>query len=169
MSKKEIKVTRANSNDDRVPRDSEARSKSERPKAWKMPSALELPEEAVEIAKSQGIVYRWVRESVAGQDDKTNVSKRFREGFEPVRPDELPGFHDLPTVDDGRHAGVIGVGGLILCKIDKNIADQRNDFFEQQTQNQMTAVENDLMREENPSMPISSKMSSKVTFGGSGK
>ena len=169
MSNKEIKVTRANSNDDRVPRDSEARSNSERPKAWKMPSALELPEEAVEIAKSQGIVYRWVRESVAGQDDKTNVSKRFREGFEPVRPDELPGFHDLPTVDDGRHAGVIGVGGLILCKIDKNIADQRNDFFEQQTQNQMTAVENDLMREENPSMPISSKMSSKVTFGGSGK
>ena len=134
-----------------------------------MPSALELPEEAIELAESQGLTYRWIRESILGQDDKTNVSKRFREGFEPVRPDELPGFHDLPTVDDGRHAGVIGVGGLILCKIDKTIADQRNDFFEQQTQNQMTAVENDLMREENPSMPISSKMSSKVTFGGSGK
>ena len=95
MSKKEIKVTRANSNDDRAPRDSESRAKQERPKAWKMPSALELPEEAIEIAKSQGIVYRWVRESIAGQDDKTNVSKRFREGFEPVRPEELPGFHDL--------------------------------------------------------------------------
>ena len=63
MSKKEIKVTRANSNDDRAPRDSESRAKQERPKAWKMPSALELPEEAIEIAKSQGIVYRWVRES----------------------------------------------------------------------------------------------------------
>jgi len=153
----------------RTLRNSETREKENRPKVWKMPSALELPDEAVELAESQGITYRWIRESVLGQDDKTNVSKRFREGFVPVKPAELPGFHDLPTVDDGRHAGVIGVGGLILCKIDTDIADQRNDYFEQQTQNQMTAVENDLMREENPAMPISSRMSSKVTFGGNSK
>ena len=155
--------------DVRTSRSADTRAKEDRPKVWKMPSALELPEEAIKAAESQGITYRWIREAILGQDDKTNVSKRFREGFVPVRPEELPGFHDLPTVDDGRHAGIIGGGGLILCKIDKTIADQRNDFFEQQTQNQMTAVENDLMREENPSMPISSKMSSKVTFGGSGK
>tara|TARA_R110002153_G_scaffold252927_1_gene410849 strand:+ start:42 stop:545 length:504 start_codon:yes stop_codon:yes gene_type:complete len=156
-------------NDVRTSRSADTREKDNRPKIWKMPSALEIPEEAAEQAKSQGITYRWVRESVLGQDDKTNVSKRFREGFVPVRPEELPGFHDLPTVDDGRHAGIIGVGGLILCKIDQDIADQRNEFFEQQTMNQMTAVENDLMREENPSMPITTNRSSKVTFGGSGK
>ena len=153
----------------RTSRSADTRAKEDRPKIWKMPSALELPDEAVEAAKSQGITYRWIRESILGQDDKTNVSKRFREGFVPVSTDELPGFHDLPTVDDGRHAGVIGVGGLILCKIDTDLADQRNDYFEQQTQNQMTAVENDLMREENPAMPISSRMSSKVTFGGNSK
>jgi hypothetical protein len=156
-------------NDVRTSRSADTREKDNRPKIWKMPSALEIPEEAAEQAKSQGITYRWVRESVLGQDDKTNVSKRFREGFVPVKPEELPGFHDLPTVDDGRHAGIIGVGGLILCKIDQDIADQRNEFFEQQTMNQMTAVENDLMREENPSMPITTSRSSKVTFGGSGK
>jgi len=156
-------------NDVRTSRSADTREKDNRPKIWKMPSALEIPEEAVEQAKSQGITYRWIRESVLGQDDKTNVSKRFREGFVPVKPEELPGFHDLPTVDDGRHAGIIGVGGLILCKIDQDIADQRNEFFEQQTMNQMTAVENDLMREENPSMPITTSRSSKVTFGGSGK
>jgi hypothetical protein len=152
--------------DNRATRNSDTRETKARPKVWKMPSALELPEEAIKVAESQGITYRWIRESVLGQDDKTNVSKRFREGFEVVRPDELPGFHDLPTVDDGRHAGVIGVGGLILCKIDKEIADQRNEFFEQQTSNQMSAVENDLMREENPAMPISREVKSKVTFGG---
>tara|TARA_R100000541_G_scaffold35179_1_gene43554 strand:- start:1208 stop:1711 length:504 start_codon:yes stop_codon:yes gene_type:complete len=156
-------------NDVRTSRSADTREKDNRPKIWKMPSALEIPEEAAEQAKSQGITYRWVRESVLGQDDKTNVSKRFREGFVPVKPEEIPGFHDLPTVDDGRHAGIIGVGGLILCKIDQDIADQRNEFFEQQTMNQMTAVENDLMREENPSMPITTSRSSKVTFGGSGK
>ena len=155
--------------DVRASRSADTREKDNRPKVWKMPSALELPDEAIELAESQGIIYRWIRESILGQDDKTNVSKRFREGFVPVKPAELPGFHDLPTVDDGRHAGVIGVGGLILCKIDTDLADQRNDYFEQQTQNQMTAVENDLMREENPAMPISSRMSSKVTFGGNSK
>ena len=155
--------------DVRTSRSADTREKDNRPKVWKMPSALELPDEAIELAESQGIIYRWIRESILGHNDKTNVSKRFREGFVPVRPDELPGFHDLPTVDDGRHAGIIGVGGLILCKIDKDIADQRNNFFEKQTQNQMTAVENDLMREENPSMPITTNRTSKVTFGGSGK
>ncbi len=166
MSKKEIKVTRANSNDDRAPRDSESRAKQERPKAWKMPSALELPEEAIEIAKSQGIVYRWVRESIAGQDDKTKVSKRFREGFEPVRPEELPGFHDLPTVDDGRHAGIIGVGGLVLARIPVEMADQRNKHYQGVSQNQLDAVDRDWMRENNPIMPkLAPQRKSSVSFG----
>ena len=165
----EVKENVVDDKDVRASRSADTREKDNRPKVWKMPSALELPDEAIELAESQGIIYRWIRESILGQDDKTNVSKRFREGFVPVRPEELPGFHDLPTVDDGRHAGIIGVGGLILCKIDQDIADQRNEFFEQQTMNQMTAVENDLMREENPSMPITTSRSSKVTFGGSGK
>ena len=165
----EVKENAVKEEDVRASRSSDTRAKDDRPKVWKMPSALELPDEAIELAESQGLTYRWIRESILGQDDKTNVSKRFREGFEVVRPEELPGFHDLPTVDDGRHAGVIGVGGLILCKIDKEIADQRNEFFEQQTNNQMSAVENDLMREENPAMPISREIKSKVTFGGGNK
>ena len=160
------KETVIQNEDVRASRSSDTRAKDERPKVWKMPSALELPEEVIQKAESEGIKYHWIRESVLGQDDKTNVSKRFREGFEPVRPEELPGFHDLPTVDDGRHAGIIGVGGLILCKIPKEIADQRNEFFAAQTDNQMNAVENDLMREENPAMPISRDMKSRVTFGG---
>lgn len=155
--------------DVRTSRSADTRAKEDRPKVWKMPSALELPEEAIKAAESQGITYRWIREAILGQDDKTNVSKRFREGFEPVRPEELPGFHDLPIVDDGRHAGIIGVGGLILCKIPKEIAEQRNEYFAAQTDNQMNAVENDLMREENPAMPISRDMKSRVTFGGGGK
>jgi hypothetical protein len=102
----EVKENVVKEEDVRASRSSDTRAKDDRPKVWKMPSALELPDEAIELAESQGLTYRWIRESILGQDDKTNVSKRFREGFEPVRPDELPGFHDLPTVDDGRHAGL---------------------------------------------------------------
>ena len=140
----------------------ETRENTERKVTWKRPSALPDP------APQEGVEYRWIRTASLGQADMTNVSSKFREGWEPVKPEEVPGY-DYPTVDDGRHAGVIGVGGLILCKIDKDIVEQRSEYFEQATQNQMTAVDNDLMREENPAMPISRERKSKVTFGGGTK
>jgi len=108
--------------------------------------------------------YRWVRTSIRGEDDKTNVHMRFREGYEPVKPEEVVGY-ELPTIEDGKHAGTVGVGGLILCKIPEETADERNAHFEQQTENQMRAVDNDLMREENPAMPMTRERKTQVSFG----
>ena len=42
---------------------------------------------------------------------------------------------------------------------------ERNAHFERQTENQMKAVDNDLMREENPAMPISRDRKTQVSFG----
>jgi hypothetical protein len=101
-----------------------------------------------------------------GFDDKKNLSARLREGFELVRADEYPDF-EAPTVQDGKHAGVIGVGGLVLARIPKETVSQRSAYFQGQTQDQMDAVDNDLMRENHPSMPISKPdRQSRVTFGG---
>jgi|TARA_B100000519_G_C13946959_1_gene298867 hypothetical protein len=108
--------------------------------------------------------YRWVRTSIRGEDDKTNVHMRFREGYEPVKPEEVVGY-ELPTIEDGKHAGTVGVGGLILCKIPEETVAERNAHFERQTENQMKAVDNDLMREENPAMPISRDRKTQVSFG----
>jgi len=114
----------------------------------------------------EGYVHRWIRESVMGVDDKKNLSARLREGFELVRADEFPDF-EAPTIQDGKHAGVIGVGGLVLARFPKEMRDQRNAYFQQQTADQMDAVDNDLMREQHPSMPISKpERQSRVTFGG---
>ena len=112
--------------------------------------------------------YRWVRTHIRNEDDKTNVHKRFQEGYEPVHPSEVEGY-DLPTIEEGKHAGVVGVGGLILAKIPEETAEERNAYYAQQTENQMTAVDNNLMRESDPRMPISQERKSKVTFGASGK
>tara|TARA_R110000744_G_scaffold17189_4_gene46829 strand:+ start:996 stop:1319 length:324 start_codon:yes stop_codon:yes gene_type:complete len=101
-----------------------------------------------------------------GFDDKKNLSARLREGFELVRADEYPDF-EAPTVQDGKHAGVIGVGGLVLARIPTETVGQRTAYFQGQTQDQMDAVDNDLMREQHPSMPISKPdRQSRVTFGG---
>ena len=101
-----------------------------------------------------------------GYDDRKNVSSRSREGWELVRGEEFPDF-DIPTVEDGKHAGVIGVGGLLLARIPEEIADERNAYFHGMAQDQMSAVDNDLAREQHPAMPISKpERQSSVTFGG---
>jgi hypothetical protein len=91
-----------------------------------------------------------------------------REGYEVVNPAEGVGY-DLPTIDEGSHAGTVGVGGLMLAKIPDETAEERNAYFQNRTENQMNAVDNDLMKDEHPSMPISNERKSKVTFGGSNK
>ena len=155
-------MTEKKAGSNRAPRSHNSRSTKAARQPWKPPQALETPE------PPPGMVYRWVRTHIRSEDDKTNVHKRFQEGYEPVHPSEVEGF-DLPTIEEGKHAGTVGVGGLILAKIPKETVDERNAYYEQQTENQMKAVDNNLMRENDPRMPISNDRKSKVTFGASGK
>lgn len=112
--------------------------------------------------------YRWLRTHIRGEADRTNVHMKMREGYEVVNPSEVAGY-DLPTIEEGTHAGTVGVGGLMLAKIPIETAEERNAYFQSKTENQMNAVDNDLMKDEHPSMPISNERRSKVTFGGSKK
>ena len=144
---------------DRTPRAATTRQKSERPTSWKPPSLLDAP------PPPDGFVHRWIRAEMLGQDDKPNFTKRLREGYEPVRADEYPNF-ECAVIDDGKWKGVIGVGGLILARLPVGVAESRKYYFAQKTSQQMTAVDNDLMREQHPSMPISQERSSRVSFGG---
>ena len=95
------------------------------------------------------------------------MSKRIREGFEPVRAEDYPEF-DSPTVDDGKHAGTIGVGGLVLAKVPEETVEERTDYFSRRSQEQLQGVDNDLLRDSDPRMPISKRdiqRNSKVEFG----
>jgi hypothetical protein len=115
----------------------------------------------------EGYVHRWIRAESGGVDDRKNLSARLREGFELVRADEYPERDDLPTLQDGKHAGVIAVGGLVLARIPVELVKQRNAYYNKQTADQLTAVDNDLLRENNPVMPIiKPERQSRVTFGG---
>ena len=147
---------------DRISRTTKTREKQTRRKPWTPPSTLDAP------PPPEGYTHRWIRESIMGFDDKKNLSARLREGFELVRADEYPDF-EAPTVDDGKHAGVIGVGGLILAKIPKETVDERRAYYQNVADQQIQAVDNDLMRESNQVMPISApSRTSKVTFGKGG-
>ena len=141
-------------------RSADTRSATSRPKAWKPPSSLDAP------PAPEGYVHRWIRVESGGVDDRKNLSARLREGFELVRAEEHPDF-EAPTIQDGVHAGIIGVGGLVLARIPSETVAQRTAYYRGQSRDQLAAVDNDLFRENHPSMPIiKPERQSRVTFGG---
>jgi hypothetical protein len=103
-----------------------------------------------------------------GFQDTKNIAGRLRSGYELVRSDEYPDT-DYPIVEDGKYKGVIGVGGLVLARVPEEIADQRNEYYTKQAQDNVDAVDNDLMKEQHPSMPINIDRQTRVTFGGTKK
>ena len=146
----------------RSARDSESRENAERVQQWRPGSALDAPEPPI------GFKHRWIRESVMEYDDKTNVHKKRQEGWELVRAEEYPDYVG-PVIDEGRNAGTIGVGGLILARIPIELVEQRNNHFNTVAQNQMDAVDRDWMRENNALMPKSApQRKTSVSFGSRG-
>ena len=138
------------------------RTKTERPKEYKPPSSLDAPK------APDGFRHRWIRAESLGFQDSKNIFGRLREGYELVRADEYADA-DYPVVVDGKYAGVIGVGGLLLARIPEELAQARADYQKKLTEGQDEAVETDLLREQHKSMPIDVDRQSRVTFGGTKK
>ena len=141
---------------------SQSRVKNERPKVWTPPSSLDAP------PAPDGYRHRWLRAESMGFDDTKNMSGKVRSGWDLVRADEYP-EHDYPSVNEGRYAGVIGVGGLVLARIPEELAKQREAYFNQMTADRNEALENDVLKEQHPSMPINQDRQTRVTFGGTKK
>ena len=141
---------------------SQTRYKVKRPTTWTPPSSLDAP------PAPDGFRHRWIRTETMGFDDTKNMSGKIRSGWELVRADEYPGT-DYPSVKEGKYAGVIGVGGLVLARIPEEVAKAREEYFRRQTKDKDDAVNNDLMKEEHPSMPINQERQTRVTFGGTKK
>ena len=149
-------------NENKTSRASETRVKNERPKVWTPPSSLDAP------PAPDGFRHRWIRAESVGFDDTKNISGKLRSGWELVRADEYPDSN-YPQVKDGKYAGVIGVGGLVLARIPEEIAKSREEYFAKRTQDREEASANDPFKEQHPSMPISKDRQTRVTFGGSKK
>jgi len=144
--------------ENRTSRELETRSKTERPKTWQPASTIPEPD------KQPGYAYRWIRVSMVGQADASNVSSKLREGWEPVRIEEQPQFKML--VDpNSRFKDNIEVAGLLLCKIPEEMMAQRRDYFAKKNRAQIESVDNNFMRENDPRMPLFREKQSKTSFG----
>ena len=148
--------------DKKTPHASMTREKTSRKKEWAPPSALDTP------PAPDGFRQRWIRSEVLGFDDSKNISGKFRSGWELVRADSYPDL-DYPTINSGKYQGMSGVGGLLRARIPEEIAKSREEYFNNMTRDANESIDNDLMKEQHPSMPISSDRQTRVTFGGDKK
>ena len=141
---------------DRSSRATKTREKQARRKPW--------------APAPDGYKHRWIRAETRGFDDRKNVSAKLREGYELVRRDEYPDF-EAPVIDSGKFEGVFGVGGLVLARIPLETVAERAEYFSGRTQDQMDAVDHDMMRENAHSTMTITKpeRQSRVTFGGTSK
>ena len=141
------------------PRKIETRTIKARKRGWVAPSSLEAPD------PPEGFHHRWVRAEYRGEQDEKNILGRLRSGYEFVNLSEYPGRNDLPSIQDGKYKGVIGVGGLLLMRCPIEVKEDRDAYFRRLTDDQKASIENDLMKQEHPSMPISKERQSRVEFG----
>jgi hypothetical protein len=142
----------------RKPRSTETRETTARPKQWAPAELLPEPD------KQAGFAYRWIRVSMLNNADPRNLSAKLREGWEPVRAEEQPALQ-LLVDPNSRFKDNIEVGGLLLCKTPIEFVEQRNSHFQKLTDDQTAAVDNSLMRANDPRMPLFNDKKSSVSFG----
>ncbi len=144
--------------ENRIDRELQTREKTVRKKSWQRPETLPSP------TPEDGYSYRWIRVSTQGNTDATNVSSKLREGWEPVKAVDHPEI-TLVTIENERFSDNVIIGGLMLCKAPKELVEERNDYYSGQTKAQIESVDNNLMRENDPRMPLFHERKTKVTFG----
>lgn len=142
----------------RLNREMETRAVAGRPQQWRPPETLPMPD------ARPGWVHRYVRTSMLGTPDPSNISSKFREGFEPCKAEDYPELMVHATLD-GRFKGNIEIGGLMLCRVPEDFMRQRAAYYAEQSRAQTESVDNNFMRDSDPRMPLFSEKKSKVTFG----
>ena len=145
----------ANERSVRIERQAESRPND----SWMPQSSLPVPE------PKDGWVFRWIRTSSLGRTDNTNVSRQFREGWEPVKAEDHP---ELKIMSDhtSQFKGNVEVGGLLLCKAPAEKMESRKKYFQELADRQIEGVDRSFLRENDPRMPLlNPERSTRTTFG----
>ena len=154
-NRREVNMTQATRTSRKI------RASATRNKPWEPQQRLNIPEEA----KQEGMEYIWVRHELLNNPDDLNVHERLREGYEPVKPEELGKDYHADVLSAGKHAGTIRSGDLILMKNTKEFVAEKKKYYEDQAERMGQAYSKDYMRNQNPNMPVKDESSSSISKG----
>lgn len=144
---------------DRSPRTNETREKEVRPQSWRPAHDLPVP------TPKDGVVFAWKRTAIMGQADPANMAKARREGWEPCKAEDHPEMLSDFASFGLKPQGLIEIGGLVLCKTTTAMHDSRREYYDNLTQSNTEAVDNNFMRENDPRMPLFKESKSRISFG----
>ena len=127
---------------------------------------LKIPQEVLNRYDQRGLTLRWIRVSLKGSYDDQNVQEKQFEGWDFVRPE------DVPEMSEGFQNQAVGSLGKLVIRGDVALATnsiENNEGYRQHvnefTQAQTDAINRQLMSKNDPRMPISNNSRSKVTTG----
>ena len=146
----------------REARETSNRDSAMRKQEWTPPETLPSPK------PQEGWAFRWIRTSMMGQLDPTNASAKFREGWVPVKAQDVPELMSFTDPNStSRFKDNVEIGGLVLCKAPKHMMEQRAEYYRKQAQQQIEAVDNNYMRQkdERANMALFTERKSDVSFG----
>ena len=149
-------------------RSSQLRENNTQEEEWTFeePNALAIPDHVQARFDSEGMALRWIRISIKGTDDISNVGKKIQEGWVFVTPDEVPEMSITSFVrEDGRYQGTVCRGDLALAKMPAGKVSAKRKFYENKADNMMQAVNAQLMNSSDSRMPISNNSKTTVTKG----
>lgn len=131
------------------------------------PNVLDVDEGLRDWFLSRGMKLRWIRHSVSGRDDTKNMIKKEREGWVPVTNDELPEEYQtsFEVGGHGKTEGIVVNNDVMLAKIPVEMAQARQDYYEQLSMDQEDGVNRQLMQNSSRSMPILNESRSTTTRG----
>ena len=149
-------------------RSSQLRENNTQEEEWTFeePNALTIPENVQARFDNEGMALRWIRYSLQGKDDITNVGKKLQAGWVFVSPEEVPEMALTSFVrDEGRYQGSVCRGDVALVKMPAGKVNARRKFYEGKANDQMDAVNAQLMKSSDSRMPISNTSRSVTTRG----
>jgi hypothetical protein len=148
--------------ENRKARELENRDATTRTEGWTPPQTLPEPNPV------PGWKFKYIRVSYMGANDATNVSTRFREGWEPVKASEVPEIMYMKDNNpNSQFKDNVEIGGLLLCKMPEERVNARRKYYENMNKAQMEGVDNSFMRERDgrSNMEVFSDKKSTTTFG----
>lgn len=146
----------------RKPRDAESRTGESRKSDSYVPETrLPVPDPV------PGWRFKWIRTASYDKIDNKNVSRRFREGWVPVKAEEVPKLQALSD-ENSRWPDSVEMEGLLLCKIPEEKAAARNEYYGNQSEAQLHSVDQGFLKDQHASMPKHIDRKTRTSFGNEG-